>query len=144
MALSRAPAPADYPPPAPALKRSACWPPYLPVAASATDRALWARVIGHAGCASSSLDPDEWFPVSAEIGKARQEAAAAIAVCASCPVRAECLALSRRHWDIGQHGVWGGLVAGERAVLPRPARDGVPFVSSTNSLLMALRKESAG
>jgi len=119
MAVSRAPAPADYAPPAPAMKRSACWPPHLPVATSATDRALWARVIGYARCADSSLDPDEWFPVSAEIGKARQEAAAAIAVCADCPVRAECLALSLRHWEIGQHGVWGGLVAGERAALPR-------------------------
>jgi hypothetical protein len=32
-------------------------------------------------------------------------------------VRAECLALSLRHWEIGQHGVWGGLVAAERAAL---------------------------
>src|SRR5216683_4742939 len=29
------------------------------------------------------------------------------------------LALSLRHWDIGQHGVWGGLVAAERAALRR-------------------------
>jgi hypothetical protein len=54
-----------------------------------------------------------------EVGKARQEAAAAIAVCTTCLVRAECLALSLRHRDIGQHGVWGGLVAAERAALPR-------------------------
>jgi Transcription factor WhiB len=52
--------------------------------------------------------------------KARHEAAAAIAVCASCPVRAHCLALSLRHWDIGQHGIWGGLVAAERAAVRRP------------------------
>ena len=54
-------------------------------------------------------------PVSVEIDKARREAAAAITVCTTCVVRAECLALSLRHWEIGQHGVWGGLVAGERA-----------------------------
>jgi hypothetical protein len=48
---------------------------------------------------------------------ARQEAAAAIAVCTACLVRGECLALSLRHWDIGQHGVWGGLVAADRARL---------------------------
>jgi hypothetical protein len=82
------------------------------------------RVIRHARCAGSSLDPDQWFPVSVEIGKARQEAAAAITVCTTCVVRAECLALSLRHWDIGQHGVWGGLVAAERAAWraagPRP------------------------
>jgi hypothetical protein len=48
---------------------------------------------------------------------ARQEAAAAIAVCAACLVRGECLALSLRNWDIGRHGVWGGLVAADRAQL---------------------------
>src|SRR5437899_2094878 len=76
-----------------------------------TDQASWARVIRHARCADGSLDPDQWFPVSAEAGKARQEAAAAIAICTTCLVRAQCLALSLQHWDIGQHGVWGGLVA---------------------------------
>jgi hypothetical protein len=81
------------------------------------DRALWASVIRHARCADSSLDPDHWFPVSAAADKARHEAAAAIAVCATCQVRAHCLALSLRHWDIGQHGVWGGLVAADRAAL---------------------------
>src|SRR5215470_7683962 len=94
-------------------------PPYPPVAIPRTDRALWMRVIRHARCAGSSLDPDQWFPVSVEIGKARQEAAAAITVCTTCLVRAECLALSLRHPDIGQHGVWGGLVAAERAALAR-------------------------
>ena len=118
MAVSRALASADYAPPAAAVKRAAGWPPYLAVATPSTDPALWARVNGHAHCAGSSLDPDQWFPVTAEIGKARQEASAAITVCASCPVRAECLALSLRHWDIGQHGVWCGLLAGARA-LPR-------------------------
>ena len=82
-----------------------------------TGDALRARVAGQARCADSGLDPDQWFPVSAEAGKARQEAAAAIAICAACLVRAQCLALSLRHWDIGQHGVWGGLVAAERAAL---------------------------
>jgi transcription factor WhiB len=87
-----------------------------------TDRALWVRVIRHARCTGSTLDPDQWFPVSVEPGKARREAAAAITVCTSCLVRTECLALSLRHWDIGQHGVWGGLVAAERAALPRIRR----------------------
>ena len=60
-----------------------------------TDQASWARVIRHARCADGSLDPDQWFPVSAEAGKARQEAAAAIAIGTTCLVRAQCLALSR-------------------------------------------------
>ena len=47
----------------------------------------------------------------------RTEAAAALAVRTACPVRAQCLMLSLRHWDIGQHGVWGGMVAAERMAL---------------------------
>jgi hypothetical protein len=82
-----------------------------------TDQVARARVARYARCAEVSLDPDQWFPASSDAGKARQEAAAAIAVCGTCLVRVHCLALSLRHWDIGQHGVWGGLVAPERAAL---------------------------
>jgi hypothetical protein len=61
----------------------------------------------------------QWFPVSTGARQARHEAAAAIAICNSCLVRTRCLALSLQHWDIGKHGVWGGLVAPERARLRR-------------------------
>ena len=84
-----------------------------------TDDALRARVARHARCADSGLGADEWFPVSIDAARARREAAAAIAVCTGCPVRAQCLELSLRHWDIGQHGVWGGLIAADRARLRR-------------------------
>jgi transcription factor WhiB len=84
-----------------------------------TGQALPARVIGDAPCADGLLDPDEWFPVSDEASRARQEAAAAIAVCTACRVRGQCLEFSLRHWDIGRHGVWGGLVAADRAKLRR-------------------------
>ena len=50
-----------------------------------TGPALWALVIRHARCSDSGLDPDQWFPVSADTGRARLEAAAAIAICATCP-----------------------------------------------------------
>ncbi len=93
--------------------------PYRPVIVPFPDQVLWVQVIRHARCATSRLDPEDWFPVSGEIGKARHEAAAAIAVCKTCPVRAQCLTLSLRHWDIGQHGVWGGMVPAERTALPR-------------------------
>ena len=83
----------------------------------------WARLVRHARCADAGLDPDQWFPVSTEAGKARHEAAAAIAICNSCLVRTRCLALSLQHWDIGKHGVWGGLVAAERAQLRRRIAD---------------------
>jgi hypothetical protein len=92
------------------------------VAGPFTDQALWARVIRHARCADGTHDPEQWFPVSVQIQKPRHEAAAAIAVCAICPVRARCLVLSLRHWDIGQHGIWGGLVAAERAAVRRLLR----------------------
>jgi WhiB family redox-sensing transcriptional regulator len=48
------------------------------------------------------------------------EAAGAIAVCAACPVRRDCLELSLRYASgIGAYGVWGGLVEAERRVLRR-------------------------
>jgi hypothetical protein len=121
MAVSRIPTWADSGQAVPTLGGVTVRAPYPPVAVAFADQASWARVIRHARCADSSLDADQWFPVSAEIDKARLEAAAAIAVCITCPVRSQCLALSLRHWDIGQHGVWGGLVAAERAALRRTA-----------------------
>jgi Transcription factor WhiB len=96
------------------------WPPGSPAPALVGNRAwarAWARVIRRARCTDSSLDADEWFPVSPGAQQARREAAAAIAICRTCPVRSQCLALSLRYWDVGQHGVWGGLVAAERASL---------------------------
>jgi hypothetical protein len=119
MAVSRTPAPADPGPTAHPLDRAAARPPYPPPPVPFPDQALWARVIRYARCAGSTLDPDQWFPVSAEAGKARHEAAAAITVCTTCLVRTQCLELSLRHWDIGQHGVWGGLVPADRAALRR-------------------------
>src|SRR5487761_257916 len=90
-----------------------------PMPGRLTEAALWALVIRHAQCSKSDLDPDQWFPVSADPRQARQEAAAAIAICAICPVRGHCLTLALRRWDIGRHGVWGGLVAADRARLRR-------------------------
>ena len=84
-----------------------------------TDRALAAEVTAKARSADGTLDPDEWFPVSTDAEAARREAAGALATCMTCPVRGACLELSLRHWTIGQHGVWGGLVAADRAALRR-------------------------
>jgi hypothetical protein len=103
----------------PAILRANRPDPTHPAPDPCADQSSWALVTRHARCAGAGLDPDQWFPVSAEEGKARQEAAEAIAICHSCLVRARCLALSLRYWDIGQHGVWGGLVATERARLRR-------------------------
>jgi len=89
----------------------------VPVPGPVTDYGLWAQVVRYARCADSGLDPDGWFPVSIEPTTARHEAAAAIAVCSTCLVRVQCLALSLQHWDVGQHGIWGGLVTADRARL---------------------------
>lgn len=126
MAVSLNPACADSGPTANVLDWVATGPPHRPMADRLADQALSERVSRYALCASSNLDPDDWFPVSVEIDKARQEAAAAITVCTACVVRAQCLALSLRRWEIGQYGVWGGLVAAERMSLRRELRANLP------------------
>jgi len=119
MAVPRTATSEDSRPTARAPDWSTAGPPYWPAAAPFPDQLLWGQVIRYASCATSRLDPEDWFPINVEIGKARREAAAAIAVCITCPVRAQCLTLSIRHWDIGQHGVWGGMVPAERMALRR-------------------------
>jgi WhiB family redox-sensing transcriptional regulator len=85
-----------------------------------TDSELIVRVFREARCACSPVDPDEWFPISPDVARARTEAARAIAVCTTCPVRADCLEFSLRHaFDAGAYGVWGGLVERERRTLRR-------------------------
>jgi len=82
----------------------------------------WPAAMSAASCARSGEDPDAWFPDSADVSEARRQAAGAIAVCDICLARACCLELSLRNWDIGQHGVWGGLVPAERETLRRKRR----------------------
>jgi WhiB family redox-sensing transcriptional regulator len=82
-----------------------------------------------AGCAGT-LEPDEWYPIAAKPARARAEAARALAVCAACPVRAECLELSLRTWSgAGQHGIWGGLVEADRNSLRREWLRGAPITA---------------
>ena len=82
----------------------------------ATERGLWALVLDYGACSTSGLSPDDWYPISETAAAARQEAAAAIAVCATCPVRRECLALALRNRTVGRFGVWGGTVPAERVI----------------------------
>jgi WhiB family redox-sensing transcriptional regulator len=63
-----------------------------------------------------SADPDLFFPVSTA-GLSRRQEARAKAVCARCPVRADCLQFAL---DSAQpYGVWGGLSELELARLRR-------------------------
>lgn len=116
---------------------------YLLVPGPVTDQAPWTVVIRHARCADGSLDPRQWFPVSAEAGKARQEAAAAIAICATCLVRAECLALSLGHWDISQHGVWRVGRSRTCGIAPRTHADSTSK-ALVNSHRLARRRSRCG
>ena len=101
-----------------------------PPSAQPADHAVWAGVTRKARCADSALHPDQWFPVSPQPEIARREAEGAIAICSACPVRAQCLEFSLQHWNVGQHGVWGGLVAADRAALRRPGRTRASQVAS--------------
>jgi WhiB family transcriptional regulator, redox-sensing transcriptional regulator len=86
-----------------------------------TDEQLAASLMSPlARCSGTATDPDEWFPVAAVVAAARAEAERALALCAECPVRAECLEMSLRQWrTIGKYGIWGGLVEAERAAARR-------------------------
>jgi WhiB family redox-sensing transcriptional regulator len=85
-----------------------------------SDSNLASQMYQNGRCTNSHVDPDQWFPVANNAEVAREEAADAINVCVSCPVRAECLEYSLRHWSgFGVYGVWGGMVEGERRLLRR-------------------------
>lgn len=64
--------------------------------------------------ACQGMDPDLWFPVSAE-PRSRLEAEhlkLALDTCRSCPVRLECLEFAVR---TGQRGTWGGMTERQRS-----------------------------
>jgi WhiB family redox-sensing transcriptional regulator len=65
------------------------------------------------------VDPEIFFPVSAKPEFARE----ALAICATCPVREQCLSWAL---EIGADGVWGGTTDEQRRDLRRgldvPAR----------------------
>jgi WhiB family transcriptional regulator, redox-sensing transcriptional regulator len=67
-------------------------------------------VLKYAACATE--DPELFFP---DDSQASENTAPAKAVCARCPVRAQCL-----KWAIDNrqtHGIWGGLDESERAAV---------------------------
>jgi WhiB family transcriptional regulator, redox-sensing transcriptional regulator len=68
----------------------------------------------HAACLDPGTDPEWFFPLS-ESGAGARQVAAAKAVCARCPVAAQCLA-----WAVltGEPaGIWGGTTPEERRLL---------------------------
>lgn len=61
-------------------------------------------------------DPELFFPLS-DVGPGARQAEAAKAVCAGCPVRAQCLAYALDHGL--DHGIFGGATETERRALKR-------------------------
>jgi hypothetical protein len=93
--------------------------------------ALASRMYRLARCAGSRVDPDDWFPATQDMARDRDQAARAIAVCARCPVRPDCLELALRYaFGAGAHSVWGGLVEEDDG---RSAAGGWPSLASPNS-----------
>jgi WhiB family transcriptional regulator, redox-sensing transcriptional regulator len=108
--------------------------------AALIDRQLQARISSRqAHCAGGSIDPDEWFPLTVESAQtALSPASRALALCASCPVRAECLELALRQWHgAGRYGIWGGTLERERRALRRRWLAGI----SVTKLLPAARPQ---
>jgi WhiB family redox-sensing transcriptional regulator len=108
--------------------------------ADVTVNELSATVLSPLARCVGSADPDDWYPIATKPAQARAEAARALAVCAVCPVRAECLELSMRVWDAGgEHGIWGGLVESDRAAARASWRAGTPVTA----LLKTITAEQA-
>jgi WhiB family redox-sensing transcriptional regulator len=94
----------------------------VPILPWPVGHALRADWVGDAACREAGVDPELFFPVS-ESGPGARQAAAAKAICARCPVLAQC-----RDWAVlaGEPaGIWGGTTPEERRLL-RQARLGGP------------------
>lgn len=79
-------------------------------------RLITERWVRQALCATSRADPDWFHP-----GKRakRGDVAAALALCAECHVRVECLQNALDYCD--PWGIWGGTTEPQRAVMRREA-----------------------
>jgi WhiB family transcriptional regulator, redox-sensing transcriptional regulator len=69
-----------------------------------------------AACREPGVDAELFFPVS-ESGPALREIAAAKAICARCPVAADCRDWALRSGEVA--GIWGGTTPAERRLLRR-------------------------
>lgn len=84
------------------------------------------------GLCSTHADPDLWFPEE-QISRGRPSrrartrmayrATLAMSICYECPVRNKCLELGMREENI-EHGIWGGMLAGDRIILAGSRRSG--------------------
>jgi hypothetical protein len=66
--------------------------------------------------ACRDVDPELFFPVAESGPLYEAQVAQAKAVCAGCPIRAQCLAFALERLP---YGIAGGMTAGERAAVRR-------------------------
>ncbi|MFC6880456.1 MULTISPECIES: WhiB family transcriptional regulator [Actinomadura] len=83
----------------------------------------------HAICRGA--DPDLFFPIGYTAEVLQEQQRAAKAICANCPVTADCLSWALR---VGEpDGIWGGTTPEERRYLRRsteaPARRRLPVIT---------------
>jgi WhiB family redox-sensing transcriptional regulator len=90
-----------------ALRIAASWQQVIPLQVTEEADSTWRF---SAACADE--DPDLFFPSGKSAG-ARRQTAHAKAICADCPVQAECLEWAKATEQ--PYGVWGGLDERERA-----------------------------
>jgi WhiB family redox-sensing transcriptional regulator len=93
-----------------------------PAEPGATDRAQWRSL-----SACRGEDPEIFFPARRNMTTFVQLARAK-AVCARCPVAAQCLDYALASGQ--QYGVWGGTSEEERKALRRRLRVGAPALSA--------------
>jgi WhiB family transcriptional regulator, redox-sensing transcriptional regulator len=67
--------------------------------------------------ACKTAEPDLFFPISSPAATGGSDAARALAICGSCPVRAECLEYAMATSQV--HGIWGGTTEEQRLALRR-------------------------
>jgi hypothetical protein len=62
--------------------------------------------------ACARVDPELWFPEC--VPGYREDVAAALAICGTCPVQSVCLATAVQR---NEHGIWGGMTEKQRRAL---------------------------
>ena len=75
-----------------------------------THLAPYPQLTGREPCRRPGTDPEAWF-----VDNLTMQAAAAL--CAGCPLRADCLAYAIDHPAQTEYGVWAGTTAGRRRTL---------------------------
>jgi hypothetical protein len=75
------------------------------------------------GACSNHPNPDLWFPeqpagkpTNAKRKLLASKVMLALSICDDCPVKTECLTEGMKPDNI-EHGIWGGLMAGERILI---------------------------